>query len=187
VRVSVNVSVGDLLDPDFPDAVAALLSDTHLGAESLMLEVTETSIIDEFERAKHAVDRFRDLGVRVSIDDFGAGFTSLAYLTDLPVAEMKLDRRFITPLANGTTSKNADLVRATIELGHALRLDVVAEGVENNRALDLLRDLGCDLAQGYGIARPSAAADLHFGHAAMKATPPLPPLAADGLRKAKAA
>ncbi len=123
---------GDLLDPDFPDAVAALLSDAHLGAESLMLEVTETSISDEFERAKHAVDRFRDLGARVSIDDFGAGFTSLAYLTDLPVAEMKLDRRFITPLANGTTSKNADLVRATIELGHALRLDVVAEGVEND-------------------------------------------------------
>lgn len=110
VHVSVNVSVGDLLDPDFPDAVAALLSDAHPGAESLMLEVTETSIIDELERAKHAVDRFRHLGVRVSIDDFGAGFTLLAYL------------------------------------GHALGLDVVAEGVENDRALDLLRDLGCDPA-----------------------------------------
>jgi len=163
VRVSVNVSVGDLLDPDFPDAVAALLWQTRVGAESLMLEVTETSIIDEFERAKHAVQRFSDLGIRVSIDDFGAGFTSLAHLTDLPVAEMKLDRRFITPLANGRPSRHAELVRATIDLGHALGLDVVAEGVEDDDALNLLRNLGCDLAQGYGIARPSAAADVHFG------------------------
>ncbi len=175
VRVSVNVSVGDLLDRDFPDAVAALLWQTGLGAESLMLEVTETSIIDEFERAKHAVDQLRELGILVSIDDFGAGFTSLAYLTDLPVAEMKLDRRFITPLANGTTSKNADLVRATIELGHALGLEVIAEGVENDRALDLLRELGCDLVQGFGIARPSVAADVHFGDdqaPAARLTPP---------------
>ncbi|MDQ2894151.1 MAG: EAL domain-containing protein [Actinomycetota bacterium] len=163
VRVSVNVSVGDLLDPELPAAVAALLLQTRLGPESLMLEVTETSIIDEFERAKHAVHRFRDLGILISIDDFGAGFTSLAYLTDLPVAEMKLDRRFITPLASDTTSRHADLVGATIELGHALGLDVVAEGVDDDRALDLLRHLGCDLAQGHGIARPTAAADVKFG------------------------
>ncbi len=163
IRVAVNVSVGDLLDPDLPDAVTALLSDTHLGPESLILEVTETSIIHEFERATHAVHRFRDLGVLVSIDDFGAGFTSLAYLTDLPVTEMKLDRRFITPLADDNTSRHADLVSATIKLGHALELDVVAEGVEDDRTLHLLRQLGCDLAQGYGIARPTAASDVRFG------------------------
>jgi diguanylate cyclase (GGDEF)-like protein len=162
VRVSVNVSVSDLVDPGFPASVAQLLSRARLGAESLMLEITETSIIDEFERAKHAVENLRALGVKVSIDDFGAGFTSLAYLNDLSVAEMKLDRRFIVPLAGGRRTRDAELVRATIKLGHALGLDVVAEGVEDDGALRLLRELGCDIAQGYGIARPRPAAEVRF-------------------------
>jgi diguanylate cyclase (GGDEF)-like protein len=160
VRMSVNVSVGDLLDPEFPGTVAKLLSGQRLDAGALMLEITETSIIDEFERAKAAVEKLRALGVAVSIDDFGAGFTSLAYLNDLPVAEMKLDRRFSAPLTGGARTRDAKLVRATIELGHALGLDVVAEGVEDRDALDLLRELGCDIAQGYGIGRPVPAADV---------------------------
>jgi diguanylate cyclase (GGDEF)-like protein len=162
VRISVNISTGDLVDPQFPDTVEGLLSRERLGAESLILEITETSIIDEFERAKHAVEKLRELGIKVSIDDFGAGFTSLAYLNDLAVAEMKLDRRFIVPLAGGVGTRDAELVRATIELGHALGLDVVAEGVEDDGALDLLRELGCDIAQGYGIGRPTPAAELSF-------------------------
>jgi EAL domain-containing protein (putative c-di-GMP-specific phosphodiesterase class I) len=139
-----------------------LLSHERLGAAWLMLEITETSIIDEFERARQAVEKLRDLGVKVSIDDFGAGFTSLAYLNELSVAEMKLDRRFIQPLAGGVRTRDAELVRATIELGHALGLDVVAEGVEDDDTLDLLRELGCDIAQGYGIRRPAPAAEIDF-------------------------
>jgi predicted signal transduction protein with EAL and GGDEF domain len=162
VRISVNVTVGDLVDPAFPATVEELLSRERLDAQWLMLEITETSIIDEFERAKQAVEKLRDLGVKVSIDDFGAGFTSLAYLNELSVAEMKLDRRFIQSLAGGVGTRDAELVRATIELGHALGLDVVAEGVEDDDALNLLRELGCDIAQGYGIRRPVPAAELDF-------------------------
>jgi len=160
MRVSVNISVGDLLDPDFPGAVAALLEDRLLPAEALTVEITETSIIAQFDRAQEAVARLRALGVRVSIDDFGAGFTSLAYLNELAVDELKLDRRFIAPLAGGARGRDAELVRATIALGHALGLRVVAEGIEDTAALDLLRELRCDVAQGYAIGRPVPAAAL---------------------------
>lgn len=160
LQMSVNVSVADLLEPSFPAYVAALLATERLAANCLTLEITETSIIDEFDRAQRAVGRLRDLGVAVSVDDFGSGFTSLAYLSDLAVAEMKLDRRFISPLTGDCSSRESELVRATIALGHALGLRVVAEGVEDPRTVELLRSLGCDLVQGFGIARPVPAAEL---------------------------
>ena len=105
MRVSVNISVGDLLDPAFPATVGSLLAERRLPAEALTIEITETSIIAEFERAQQAVARLRALGVGVSIDDFGAGFTSLAYLNELGVDELKLDRRFIAPLAGGARGR----------------------------------------------------------------------------------
>ncbi|MGH2867188.1 MAG: putative bifunctional diguanylate cyclase/phosphodiesterase [Solirubrobacteraceae bacterium] len=160
VRVSVNISAGDLVDPGFPDTVAELLTRHAVPASALVLEITETSIIEEFARTKHAVARLRELGVQVSIDDFGAGFTSLAYLNDLAVGELKLDRRFIRPLARGRRSRNSELVRATIELGHALGLQIVAEGVEDTATLELLFELGCDVAQGYVIGRPVPATEV---------------------------
>ena len=164
VRVSVNISAGDLVDPGFPDAVAELLTRHAVPAQALLLEITETSIIEHFARTKHAVVRLRELGVQVSIDDFGAGFTSLAYLNELAVGELKLDRRFIRPLARGRRSRNSELVRATIELGHALGLRIVAEGVEDAATLELLDELGCDIAQGYGIGRPVPATELVLPH-----------------------
>jgi diguanylate cyclase (GGDEF)-like protein len=170
VRVSVNISAGDLVDPGFPDAVAGLLARHAVPTEALVLEITETSIIKEFERAKHAVARLRELGVQVSIDDFGAGFTSLAYLNDLAVGELKLDRRFIVPLSGGLRSRDSELVRATIDLGHALGLQIVAEGVEDDAALELLAELGCDIVQGYGIGRPVAAPDLELPRAPNRLT-----------------
>jgi diguanylate cyclase (GGDEF)-like protein len=160
LRVSVNVSVGDLLDPGFPPAVAVALARAGLTPAQLTIEITETSIIHEFDRAQLAVRRLRDLGVHVSVDDFGSGFTSIAYLSDLAVAEMKLDRRFISPLAGAASTRESELVRATIELGHALGLHVVAEGVEDPGTLALLRSLGCDLVQGFGIGRPVPASEL---------------------------
>jgi diguanylate cyclase len=165
VRVSVNISVGDLLDPGFAAMVASLLAERRMPAEALTIEITETSIIAEFERAQQAVAALRALGVGVSIDDFGAGFTSLAYLNELAVDELKLDRRFIAPLAGGARGRDAELVQATIALGHALGLRVVAEGIEDADALELLRELRCDVAQGYAIGRPVPAAEcaLHRG------------------------
>jgi diguanylate cyclase (GGDEF)-like protein len=160
MRVSVNISVGDLLDPAFPATVGSLLAERQLPAEALTIEITETSIIAEFDRAQQAVARLRALGVGVSIDDFGAGFTSLAYLNELAVSELKLDRRFIAPLAGGARGRDAELVRATIALGHALGLRVVAEGIEDAAALRLLRELSCDVAQGYEIGRPAPAVEL---------------------------
>jgi diguanylate cyclase (GGDEF)-like protein len=162
LRVAVNITTCDLVDPGFPGLVADLLDRHAVPADALVLEITETSIISEFDRAKHAVARFREMGVEVSIDDFGAGFTSLAYLNDLAVGELKLDRRFIAPLAGGQRSRDSELVRATIELGHALGLRIVAEGVEDGAALELLCALGCDLAQGYEIGRPVPAAELRL-------------------------
>jgi EAL domain-containing protein (putative c-di-GMP-specific phosphodiesterase class I) len=154
LSVSVNVSAGDLLDPGFPAMVTDLLEQRRMPPSSLVLEITETSIIKEFERARDVVQSLRELGVQVSIDDFGAGFTSLAYLNSLAVAELKLDRRFIAPLADGRRSRDSDLVHATIDLGHALGLRVVAEGVEDGAALELLAELGCDVVQGYWVGRP---------------------------------
>ena len=102
----------------------------------------------------------RRLGIAVSVDDFGAGFTSLAYLSSLAVAELKLDRCFITPLADQPQSREIELVRALIDLGHALGLEVIAEGIEDAATLGLLSALGCDLAQGYAIGRPQPSGEL---------------------------
>ncbi|HEX4010659.1 MAG TPA: EAL domain-containing protein [Solirubrobacteraceae bacterium] len=163
VRVSVNVAAGDLADPELPPAIAGLLAGAGLDPQALVLEITETSIIEDFPRAQHAVARLADLGVAVSVDDFGSGFTSLAYLSDLRVTELKLDRRFISPLTGGERTREAELVRAVGELGHALGLLVVAEGIEDPTALALLRELGCDVAQGYAIGRPVPAGELDLG------------------------
>jgi EAL domain-containing protein (putative c-di-GMP-specific phosphodiesterase class I) len=128
----------------------------------LVLELTETSIICEFERSRLVIEELRSLGLVVSIDDFGAGFTSLAYLSNLAVGELKLDRTFIASLATRQSGRDFELVRSTIDLGHALGLRVVAEGIEDGETLDLLSAIGCDLAQGYFISRPKAAKDLSF-------------------------
>jgi EAL domain-containing protein (putative c-di-GMP-specific phosphodiesterase class I) len=162
MTVSVNASPTDLLESGFTDLVLELLTRHRLPAEALVLEVTETSIIGNLEGTKRAVRTLRDLGVVVSIDDFGAGFTSLAYLSDLVVGELKLDGIFIKGLASGDRERDIELVRATIELGHAMGLRVVAECIEDKPTLDLLSDLGCDLGQGYFIGRPSPADRLLF-------------------------
>jgi diguanylate cyclase (GGDEF)-like protein len=160
MRVAVNVSTSDLVDPGFPGIVSGLLAREGVPADALMIEITETSVIEQFDQVKSVVDQLHELGIQVAIDDFGAGFTSLAYLNSLAVAELKLDRQLIIPMANGTTSRGTELVRATIALGHALGLKVIAEGVEDQVALRLLEQFGCDLAQGYEIGRPVPATDL---------------------------
>jgi diguanylate cyclase (GGDEF)-like protein len=163
VRVSVNVSATDLLDAGLAELIVGLLKKHGQPASSLVVEITETSVISEFERSKSVIQDLRDLGVSVSIDDFGAGFTSLAYLSSLAVEELKVDRALITRLAGGNREQDVELVRATIALGHALRLRVVAEGIEDKATLDLISELGCDLGQGYFIGRPKPAGEVAFG------------------------
>ncbi len=167
VTVSVNISVTNLLDPAFVNAVMGALAKHQLPPSALLLEITETTLIKDFDACKLVIARLRGLGLGVSIDDFGAGFTSLAYLGSLAASELKLDRSFLARLATGDKGRNTELVRATIALGHKLNMRVVAEGIEDPAALDLLASLGCDLAQGYFISKPMLAEDL---------TMPSPPL-----------
>jgi diguanylate cyclase len=162
ITVSVNISASSLLDAGFIDLVRAQLERCDLPADALILEITETSLITEFERSRRVIAELRDLGLVVSIDDFGAGFTSLAFLGSLAVGELKLDRTFITRLATGKREREVQLVRATIDLGHALGLRVVAEGVEDYATLALLSRCGCDLVQGYFIDVPQPADELTF-------------------------
>jgi diguanylate cyclase len=162
LAVSVNVATTDLLEAGFLGHVKNLLEKYNLPGDTVVIEITETTIITDFLRSQAVILELRDLGIVVSIDDFGAGFTSLAYLSSLAVGELKLDRAFITSLNAEGNGREMELVRATINLGHDMGLRVVAEGIEDVETLDLLGDLGCDLAQGYFISRPTPASRLTF-------------------------
>jgi diguanylate cyclase len=154
LAVSVNISSSNLLDPGFIQLVRGALRRHQVPASALILEITETTIIRDFEGCKQVIGELRGLGLGISIDDFGSGFTSLAYLGSLAVTELKLDRTFINGLIADGRDQDVKLVRATIELGHALELTVVAEGIETCATLELLALLGCDRAQGYFTGRP---------------------------------
>ncbi len=160
LTVAVNVSPKNLMEPGFVEAVSEQLRRHDLPAEMLVIEITETNVIAEFDATRYVIEDLRDLGIVVSIDDFGAGVTSLAYLSNLPVRELKLDRSFIAGIAAGDRDRELDLVRSTIELGHSMGLRIVAEGIEDTATLELLTELGCDLAQGFCISRPKLASDL---------------------------
>ncbi len=162
LAVAVNISTTNLLDPEFPSLVQQQLERYQLDTEALVLEITETTAMADVHRCKDAIQQLHDLGVVVSVDDFGAGFTSLAYLSSLAVSELKLDRSFITGLATAAHTRDLALVSSTIKLAHALGLRVVAEGVEDETTLDLLTELECDRAQGYHISKPKPAAELSF-------------------------
>ena len=159
--VSVNLSTTNLLDGELPDRIRFLLARHRLEPRFLILEITETTLMADRERSRDVVQRLHNLGLTISIDDFGTGFSSLAYLSELAVGELKIDRSLIDQLDSGN-SKNEAIVRTTIELGHSLGLRVVAEGVEDARTQELLASFGCDLAQGYFLARPQPAELLVF-------------------------
>jgi EAL domain-containing protein (putative c-di-GMP-specific phosphodiesterase class I) len=151
--VAVNLSAADLTDPDLGLEVIALLDETRAAPSRVILEITESTVMRELANAIRIMDQLRSLGVRFAIDDFGTGYSSLASLQRLPVDELKIDRAFVHELAATSGSDNV-IVRSTIDLGHAMGLKVVAEGVEDESTLRLLRTLGCDLAQGYLLSRP---------------------------------
>jgi predicted signal transduction protein with EAL and GGDEF domain len=152
LEVAVNVSPRALLAPEFVAEVAAVLARTQVPASRLTLEVTESSVMHDPQRATEVLHALHALGVSLSVDDFGTGYSSLAYLQKLPVHEVKVDRSFVRDLA--TDTGDVAIVRAIVDLGHNLGLRVVAEGVEDARSLAVLGELGCDTAQGYLISRP---------------------------------
>ena len=148
--LSVNLSARQLQDPGLVATVAAILAETGLAAEQLALEVTETALMEG--AALETIAALRDLGVRLGIDDFGTGYSSLAYLQRLPVDFVKIDRGFIDGL--GQDANDTVITSGIIGLAHALRLSVIAEGVEAAEQLAQLQTLGCDFAQGYYLAHP---------------------------------
>jgi len=160
--VSVNISPTNLLDAGFVKLVTDEIDYHHLSPEAVVLEITETSIITDFELAKQVIEQLRDLGIIVSVDDFGSGYTSLAHLSTLAVRELKIDKTLITRLTLNDHERDLQLVQATVDLAHAMGLRVVAEGIEDAATLVMLSDLGCDLAQGYFIGMPKPAHELSF-------------------------
>jgi diguanylate cyclase len=162
IAMSVNVSSSNLLDPGFIELLRGALRRHRVPAAALILEITETTIIRDFSACLNVIEEVRAMGVGVSIDDFGSGFTSLAYLGSLPITELKLDRTFIGGLSATGREQDTKLVRATVELGHALGLLVVAEGIETLATLELLSLLGCDRAQGYFTGRPVPAQEFEL-------------------------
>ena len=158
LQVAVNIGPGTLLQRDLPARVLAALGGADLPAALLQLEITETAIMTDPRRAAIAVRQLRDRGVETVVDDFGAGYTSVAHLRTLPIAGFKLDRGLVTRMLEDPQA--LAVAETLIELGHRLGLQVVAEGVETELLLDRLAVLGCDVAQGYVIARPVPAVEL---------------------------
>lgn len=158
--VAVNISAHSLTRPDFADEVLAVLTDTGTDPGRVIIEVTETLLLVDPPRAAKTLIRLHEAGIRISIDDFGAGQTSLGYLAMLPISELKIDKSFVISML--TDSRNAAIVRSVVDLGHSLGFTVTAEGVETTGALEYLRDIHCDTAQGFLLARPAALAELRL-------------------------
>jgi len=156
LTVSVNLAARNLLDEGLPDQVAELLVAHGVAPELLELEVTETAIMTDPVQAQQVLEQLATLGTRISIDDFGVGYTSLGQLKNLPVSEIKIDQSFVMTMIEDPS--NALIVRSVVDLGHNLGFKLVAEGVETEQILTALAGLGCDVAQGYHFSRPITAA-----------------------------
>jgi len=152
LNVAVNLSARNLHDPGLPAKVAGLLAKWAVPASCITLEITENAIMIDPERALKILLRLHGLGLHLSIDDFGTGYSSLIYLKKLPVTQIKVDRSFVMDMTHD--DDDAVIVRSTIDLGHHMDCQVVAEGVEDKETLERLRVLGCDHAQGYYLSRP---------------------------------
>ena len=151
--MSVNLSSRQFADPDLANGVGQVLRATGLEPRALELEITESSVMDRTEAGLNVLNQLRQLGVRLVLDDFGTGYSSLAYLRQLPLDTIKVDRSFVTDL--DVRDPNVGIIRAVVSLAHGLSISVVAEGIETAEQARRLRDLGCDLGQGYTWAHPA--------------------------------
>ena len=150
--ISVNLSAKDLHDPELPDIMVGVAASTGTDASGVMLEITESSIMHDPEKALEIILRLHEMGYKLSIDDYGTGYSSLAYLKKMPLSELKIDKSFVGDIF--VSENDAVIVNATINLAHNLGLQVTAEGIESQDVLDKLIDYDCDIAQGYLFSKP---------------------------------
>ena len=158
ISAAVNISARLIASPSFISAAEILLAGTGVPRHRLTFEVTESAAIADPDSAASALQKFRDMGIQISMDDYGTGQSTLSYLKRLPLSELKIDRSFVQFAHED--KNDALLVRSTLELAHGLGLKVVAEGVEDEACLAFLRQIGCDYAQGYLIGKPMPASEL---------------------------
>jgi EAL domain-containing protein (putative c-di-GMP-specific phosphodiesterase class I) len=158
MRISINVSARDLDDADLPRRIAELLALHRVDPGRILLEVTESAVMGKPDAAIRVLRQLADQGIDLAIDDFGVGQSSFAYLRQLPVTELKIDKLFTQRI--NEAAEDRTIVRSIVDLGHHLGYRVTAEGVDNDQALEYLADIGCDHAQGYLIARPLPAESL---------------------------
>ena len=158
VPVSVNLSAHQLRNRDLVSLIKGILAEKAVDRELINLELTETVLLEDLTVAQPVLDDLASYGVGIHIDDFGTGYSSLSYLAQLPVQTIKIDQAFTSQLSD--PDANTKVVEAIIALGKAMGLEVVAEGVETAQQYAVLRRLGCDLAQGYFIARPMSPSQL---------------------------
>jgi diguanylate cyclase (GGDEF)-like protein len=158
IGLAVNLSTHDLFDSRLPDRVRGYLADNGVAPGVLTLEITESSLLVDAPRTRATINDLHEVGLALAVDDFGTGYSSLSYLRRLPVQELKIDQSFVSRML--TDQQDEVIVRSTIDLGHNLGLSVIAEGVESDEAMAMLKSFGCDAAQGYGIAPPMSADDL---------------------------
>ena len=156
--VAVNISARDLQDDSFPRFVAEKLTASGVHASLLRFEITERALLDNLDAAAQTLRALQQIGIRVSLDDYGTGYATLTHISQLPVSELKIDRSFVTGLTPDT--RNYAIVLSTVEMGHRLGMNIVAEGVETLAELDALRQSGCDEVQGYYFSKPLAARDV---------------------------
>lgn len=152
LKVSVNLSSRTLQEPDLVETIEQTLLQTGLSVDSLALEITEETIIENINVASDLLSELRDRNVQISIDDFGTGYSSLSYLCDLPIDCLKIDRSFVSRMQNG--NKNYKVIEAIVALGSQLNLDTIAEGIETNQQLAWLNEMGCGYGQGYLLSKP---------------------------------
>jgi diguanylate cyclase (GGDEF)-like protein len=169
VSMAINVSASELLAADFVSRVDEVLRSTGLPGRLLILEITERLVVSDVQLVRERIVELRRLGVRIAIDDFGTGYSSIAYLRDLPIDIIKIDQSFVRPL--GQDTQTGALLKAIVAVADALHVAIVAEGVESEHHVAVLRGLGCEVAQGYHFARPANAAtisELLGGHASTR-------------------
>lgn len=158
IHVSVNLSARQLKDKGFQQVITSTLQNSQISPECLELELTESMIIEDADSVISLLRQFRESGIKISVDDFGTGYSSLSYLRELPVDTLKIDRAFIENVEN--SKQQLAIVKAIVVLGESLGLQIVAEGVENDAQLQLLKELGCDLIQGYHVSKPLSATEM---------------------------
>ena len=157
--VSINIAPDHLLSPDFVSQLKSLLDAYEVARpQNIVLEIRETSRIADFKRMRDRVVECRALGVQTALDDFGTGYSSMTYMRQLPVDELKIDKSFVMAMMESAEDRN--IVRGIIALAHAFHRTVVAEGVATRQHMLELRGMGCDIAQGFAIARPMPAKEV---------------------------